>query len=162
MGLLNFITKGVRVEKKQSKRNTVVEVPNHGIFEHVQPHEGYPETIQQEANVGLQNGTSVFYDSPAASPLSGGGQFERELSGPTLGGRNILVVVPRTNEDVTHIVQNLQNGEACVINLENIEKADAQRRLDFLSGVICALGGTIRALDEKKYILTPQGLGVRG
>ena len=118
---------------------------------------------QAQAQLGIQTGTTIFYDNPASTPVvshqPSANPFERELSG---GGRNILVIVPKSNQDVTHIVQNLQNGEACVINLENIPQEEAQRRLDFLSGVICALGGTIRGLDDKKYILTPQGLGVRG
>ena len=88
--------------------------------------------------------------------------YSSSLGGPTLSSRNILVVVPNSTQDITHIVHNLQRGEACVINLERIPHADAQRRLDFLSGVICALGGSIKGLDEYKYILTPQGLGVRG
>lgn len=87
--------------------------------------------------------------------------FTGVFGGATLGNRSILVVTPRANTDVTSIVANLQNGEACIITLDGMSTADAQRRLDFLSGVVCAIGGTIRPLDNAKYVLTPSGLGVK-
>ena len=83
------------------------------------------------------------------------------LGGSTLGHRNVLVIVPRTQEAVTEVVKNLQAGEVCIINLEPLPKEEATRRLDVLTGVVCTIGGHMHALDEFKYVLTPQGLGVR-
>ncbi|MCL2570467.1 MAG: cell division protein SepF [Firmicutes bacterium] len=140
MGFWRFISKGVKVEKKEKKGGTVtLEPPVDYMSE--QPTPLFKE--QQLDNSHVFNDQSQY------------------LNGQVLGNRNVLVIAPSTNQDVTNIVQNLQNGEACVINLENIPLVDAQRRLDFLSGVICAMSGSIRALDKHKYILTPQGLGVR-
>lgn len=86
--------------------------------------------------------------------------FESALAGNAIGNRNILVVAPNSNGDVSNIVTNLQAGEACVIDLENMPVEFAQRRLDFLSGVISALNGQIRPLNTHQYILTPDGMGV--
>ena len=98
---------------------------------------------------------------PAPQPQEEAISILYNLGGSSLSNRNILVIAPNTNGDITQIVQNLQRGEACVANLENMPLTTAQRRLDFLSGVICAIGGTIKAIDAQKYILTPQGLGVK-
>jgi len=83
------------------------------------------------------------------------------LGGSTLGHRNVLVIVPRTQDAVTEVVKNLQAGEVCIINLEPLPKEEATRRLDVLTGVVCTIGGHMHALDEFKYVLTPQGLGIR-
>ena len=192
MGLLNLITKGVRVEKKAVPQPQVQaeitaedltpppltleqpmfnQMPQHNsmssahqqlALHHPPPYQQHYMPYPAPQQDVMKSGTSIFFDSPHG--VSAGFSSPTFMSEPasTNGGRNILVVVPKSNQDVTHIVQNLQNGEACVINLESIPHAEAQRRLDFLSGVICALGGTIRGLDQQKYILTPQGLGVRG
>ncbi|MCL2846420.1 MAG: cell division protein SepF [Firmicutes bacterium] len=166
---MNFIAKGVKTEKKKKP------VPiSYDVDPAPQPTLEPPADLTPAAPVApvymetpapapqpssYANANSMLFEQPS---LSSTGQFNDALSGPTLGSRNILVVVPNTNQDIRHIVDNLQNAEACVVNLETIPFADAQRRLDFLSGVICAIGGTIRPLDQNKYILTPQGLGVKG
>ncbi|MCL2587359.1 MAG: cell division protein SepF [Firmicutes bacterium] len=146
MGFLNkFISKGVTVEKKQKPIQKKEPEFEPFILDMPSPPPPMVEAIP----------------TPEQPPQSNF-LFSGTLEGQTLGTRNVLVVTPHTNAEVTQIVQNLQRGEACVVNLEHIDEADARRRLDFLSGVICAIGGTIKGIDEKKFILTPQGLGVRG
>ncbi|MCL2755897.1 MAG: cell division protein SepF [Firmicutes bacterium] len=129
---MKLITKGFRVEGKNKK---YVEE-----FEQVEIPQPMMESLDH---------SSAFQ-----------GQFDHMLGGQSIGNRNILVITPATNQDIARIVENLQNNEACVIDLEKVAVVDAQRRLDFLSGVICALNGHIKPLDAHKYILTPQGLGV--
>jgi len=142
MGIMSFVSKGIKTKKKEEIERVTLEPP--ADFASAQAFEG----------VGV---SEALLDSNSAFINSYGNAF----TGATLGNRNILVISPNTNQDVNQIVENLQSGEACVINLENIPVADAQRRLDFLSGVICAMNGSIKPLDAHKYILTPQGLGVR-
>ena len=155
MGIMSLVTKGLRIDKKKKKGYdasiATLEPPMDG---HYPSPEFTAAHTSLFAESGLNN-SSAFQHSVA-------GQSNAYLNGATLGNRNILVITPNTNQDVTNIVENLQNGEACVVNLEGIPLADAQRRLDFLSGVICSINGQIRPLDTYKYILTPQGLGVRG
>lgn len=83
------------------------------------------------------------------------------LGGSTYGNRNILVITPSSNAEVTEVVTNLRNGDACIICLEGLDVTDAQRRLDFLSGVISAMNGSIKRLNANTYILTPTGIGVK-
>jgi hypothetical protein len=137
MGILDFFKKGVRVEKKKRGAD-----------------DDDMHAIVPVAPIGLQP------YSPKVEPTT-----ETAPQFPTFHGqalsRSILIIVPNTNADVTSIVENLQNGEACVINLETMPIHEAQRRLDFLSGVVCAMNGAIKPIDQHKFILTPQGLGVR-
>jgi len=115
----------------------------------------------QTLNLDFPTEVEQFDPEPKAQSQPEAILFSNALGGATLGNRNILVIVPNTNAEITQIVQNLQRGEACVVNLVSLSQEDAQRRLDFLSGVICAIGGTIKGLDQFKYVLTPQGLGVK-
>ena len=147
MGLKNLLSKGYRVESRErrEKQNGITLEPP-ADFNVGQPAQPQPNPLDMLDN------------SSAFSARSN--QYDNYLGGQSIGNRNILVITPSTNQDVSRIVENLQNNEACVIDLEKVPLADAQRRLDFLSGVICALNGNIKPLDAHKYILTPQGLGV--
>ena len=137
MGLINFISKGLRVDKKSKEQEITLASPMEFV---------------QEPCASTLNNNHAFEQQRA---------FDQMMQNQTHTGRQILVVVPHTNQDVNNIVANLQNNEACVIDFEQIPLAEAQRRLDFLSGVICAIDGAIRPLDKHKYILTPRGMSVR-
>ena len=160
MGMFDFVKKGLRKGTRKKKVVEDEEVVEKAIIPQATTLAPPIMYAQPQAQPQQPSGV-MFHESSLTSGMQSDNQFEGALDGQTLGNRNILVLTPYTNQDVTNIVQNLTNGEACVINLEPIPVADAQRRLDFLSGVICAIGGTIKPLDQNKYILTPQGLGVK-
>ena len=189
MGLVNWIFKGVKVEKRKAKTRSsdaVMDLTNLS-----------PEALAALPNLGAQdfgggNAASILFENTErqASPgfqydanSFGGGQFGASpgggfgvpsnafgapnafgasaLGGSSYGNRNILVVTPSSNAEVTEVVTNLRNGDACIVCLEGLDVTDAQRRLDFLSGVICAMNGSIKRLNANTYILTPTGIGVR-
>jgi len=151
MGLMDFITKGItKVDKKQQPQQQESLSMD---FSQYQPVE---QPVQPVAQPAL---STMNYTQPQQYESSS--YLNNALNGHSYDARNILVSIPNTDADITKIVQNLQNGEACVACLETIPLHEAQRRLDFLSGVVCAMKGKIEALDQYKYILTPPGLGVR-
>ena len=166
MGMFNWALKGVRFEKRETQTNDVQmhQAP------HVPLHQ--PQEAPQVEQISSQRAvaTSILYPrtdtmqsmpTPMPDNNNYGGHFNNAFGGQTLTNRNILVSSPRNKHDVTVVVENLKHGDPCIICLDDMPVADAQRQLDFLSGVICALGGDIRALDANKYILTPSGVGVR-
>jgi len=89
------------------------------------------------------------------------GGFNSAFAGNTIGNRQILVIAPRNDGEVISIVEHLKTNEAVIINFEGMPLENVQRRLDFLSGVACGLGGVIRPLDANKFIMTPSGIGVK-
>ena len=171
MGLFNWISKGVRVEKRVPKtrsQEAVMDLQSLSA-ENLAPQQGVQDlsginiaSILFE-NTERQVNQTYSYDPNA--PFSGGQHYQQfgasALGGQTYNNRNILVVTPSSNAEVTEVVTNLRNGDACIICLEGLDITDAQRRLDFLSGVICAMNGSIKRLNANTYILTPTGIGVR-
>ena len=165
MGILNWAMKGVNVESRKTQNNKggasvapgqVVETPMQNAIPNLNdfsaPIAGEPQasSILFSHTEPVQNAYQMY-----------GNNLANALGGATLGNRNILIITPKTNADVSGVVQNLQNGDACIVCFEEMSAQDAQRRLDFLSGVICAIGGSIKALNSYTYILTPSGIGVR-
>ena len=159
MGLFKWINKGVRVDKGDI---AVADVEPVLQMQGLNMQSEFSSA--QEQNAPTFASSALFdrnFDIASGSHLSSNNQFSQTLSGPTLGNRNILVVAPKSEKDVQHIVENLSHGEACIVNFEGMPVADAQRRLDFLSGVVCAIGGSIKQLDPNKYILTPNTMGIK-
>ena len=178
MGLFNWISKGVKVEKRKPKtrsQDAVVELQQLSPDFNEQPPTAYTahEMGNTAASILFENTerqTNQMYQFDPNAPFAlgqqqyasnAGGFAASALGGATYGNRNILVVTPSSNAEVTEVVNNLRNGDACVVCLEGLDVTDAQRRLDFLSGVICAMNGSIKRLNANTYILTPTGIGVR-
>lgn len=74
--------------------------------------------------------------------------------------KEISVICPEKFSDVEMLITRLRNKEGVIVDFENIPPALAQRMLDFLSGGVYALSGTVRKLKYRMYILIPQGVKI--
>jgi hypothetical protein len=180
MGLFNWVFKGVQVEKRKSRTHSpdaVVDLQHVSVDSSVSADDGANDiggglsaaSILFENTERQQMGQSGYQYGQAG--MQAGGQYGNggaqghfgasAINGASYGNRNILVVTPSSNNEVNEIVSNLRNGDACIVCLEGLDIIDAQRRLDFLSGVIHALNGNIKRLNANTYVLTPTGIGVK-
>lgn len=146
MGFWNFISKGVDVEKKRVGGETTAGATAISVMTEEAP---VPQSNMFELSFGSQQ--------PQQSMHS----FGSVLGGANLSSRNILITTPRTTADTSNIVEHLKTGEACIVCVDGLAAELAQRRIDFLSGVVRALNGTLKQLDAGKYVLTPNGVGVK-
>ena len=81
----------------------------------------------------------------------------------TIAGKQYLrMATPRSIDDVKGIINVLQGGDPVIVDCSRINERDSQRVIDFLSGAVFALGGTQQAIGEKKFALTPGGMGIVG
>ena len=85
--------------------------------------------------------------------------FNSTLMGPTTVNQNLLVISPKSADEISAILSNLASGNACIVSLANI--SDAQRHLDYICGFMNAIGGTIMQRTQTEYILTPKGVGIK-
>lgn len=76
--------------------------------------------------------------------------------------QNLVVYEPRTPEDVQLLIDYLKQREPAVVNLNNIEPNAAQRILDFVSGAIYALSGSVHRVEPSGniFLLSPEGVGI--
>ena len=74
--------------------------------------------------------------------------------------QNVVVYEPRTPEDVQFLIDYLKQHEPAVVNLDNVEPIAAQRILDFVSGAIYALSGSVHRIAGNIFLLSPEGVGI--
>ena len=74
----------------------------------------------------------------------------------------MVVAQPDTFDDAKDICDHLKSNKPVVINLEGIEKHDAQRIIDFLSGSIYALDGSIQKVSCDIFVIAPNSVDVSG
>ncbi len=74
----------------------------------------------------------------------------------------VVILQPDKFEDAQDISDHLKNNKPIVVNLENIEKEEAQRIVDFLSGAVYALDGNIQKVSTGIFLVAPQNVDIMG
>ena len=74
--------------------------------------------------------------------------------------QNVLVYEPTNYNDVQTLIDYLKRKEPAIINLDGVDAAVAQRVLDFTSGAMYALNGSVLRISGNIFLLSPEGVGV--
>lgn len=75
----------------------------------------------------------------------------------------LISVKPVTyTEAATEIADHIREHRSVILNLEDTEKSEARRILDFVSGAAYVLDGKVRRVSEKSYIVAPNNVDVSG
>lgn len=90
------------------------------------------------------------YDSPSYAQTSMNGY----------GNKNIVFFYPKSYSEVKELIDYLKQGESVMLNLDGISDEEAQRMLDFASGAVYAVSGSIKRVSGNIFLLTPEGLGI--
>ena len=81
---------------------------------------------------------------------------------PISGGMKMIVYHPVSYEDTQAIIDNLKNRKPVIVNMEELEVDSAQRILDFLSGAVYALIGTMCKISRGIFVVAPNNYDVVG
>jgi cell division inhibitor SepF len=90
---------------------------------------------------------------------NGGKNKENEIDGT--GGKMILLE-PRAYSESQQIADHLKNRNSVVVNLKRVTSDQAKRIIDFLSGCIYAIGGTMKKVGVGIYLCAPKNVNVQG
>lgn len=72
----------------------------------------------------------------------------------------VLVVEPRAFEEVQTIVDQLRQRRPVILNVEALDKEQAQRILNFLGGAIYALNGETQRVSSGIFIFAPANVDI--
>lgn len=74
----------------------------------------------------------------------------------------MVLFEPRSYDEANEIAKRIKEQRAVVVNLHKLTREYAQRTIDFLSGVIYALDGTIEKIGTNVILCTPKTMRVAG
>jgi len=69
--------------------------------------------------------------------------------------RRITTVHPRSYNDARKIGEAFRDGTPVIMNLSDMDDADAKRLVDFSAGLIFGLHGAIERVTNKVFLLSP-------
>lgn len=74
----------------------------------------------------------------------------------------MVLFEPRSFDEAEEVAKRLKENRAAVVNLHKLQRDYAQRTIDFLTGVIFALDGSIQKIGHNVILCAPRTIGVHG
>ncbi|AEI42585.1 cell division protein SepF [Paenibacillus mucilaginosus] len=78
--------------------------------------------------------------------------------------KNVRVILhePRSYEETQEIADHLRSRRPVVVNLQRIRSDQATRIVDFISGTVYALNGSISKIGPNIFLCTPDTVEIHG
>nr|WP_209808918.1 cell division protein SepF [Ammoniphilus resinae] len=74
----------------------------------------------------------------------------------------VVLVEPRSYEEVQDIADHLRSRRAVIINLQRVNQDQAKRIIDFISGTVYALNGDIHKVGTSIFMCAPDNVDIQG
>ena len=101
--------------------------------------------------------------APAAAPVSAPSSgFSGQVLNMHSGKQEVVLFHAKTFDDAAKAANELRNKRAVILNMENVDKALTRRVVDFLSGAVYALDGSVKKIAQCTYLFCPHNMAVVG
>ena len=98
-----------------------------------------------------------------AAPVTASTGFKGQVVSMSTGSKQEVVLFrPTSFNDTSKAADDLRNRKAVLLNLENVDKAMSRRVVDFLSGCVYAVDGSVKKVAQSAYIFCPHNMDVVG
>ena len=78
------------------------------------------------------------------------------------GKQEVVLFHAKTFDDAAKAANELRRKKAVILNMENVDKALTRRVVDFLSGSVYALDGSVKKVAQSTYLFCPHNMDVVG
>lgn len=131
-----------------------------GLAEDDDRYQAYEEYDEDEFDVLTEDDDDREESRRAAVTPIGRGQVARVVQHPSSEMHRITTIHPRTYNDAKTIGENFRSGTPVIMNLTDMDDADAKRLVDFSAGLIFGLHGSIERVTNKVFLLSPANVEV--
>jgi cell division inhibitor SepF len=124
-----------------------------GLAEEDERYDGYDDYDEPAAGheSSVRDGRSA-----AVTPLPQRTPVARVVRDVEVGALNrITTIHPRTYNEAKNIGESFRDGTPVIMNLTDLDDADAKRLVDFAAGLVFGLHGAIERVTSKVFLLSP-------
>jgi len=118
-----------------------------------------PAPVEDEEDDDYGFGMTAAPAAPAAPAASFSGRVVNMSTGAK---QEVVLFRPANFGETTKAADALRSNKAVVLNLENVDKAMSRRVVDFLSGCVYALSGSVKKIAQSAYLFCPHNMDVVG
>ncbi len=101
-------------------------------------------------------------DSSFQSSNSSNSGFNGQVLNMNSGKQEVVLFHAKTFDDAAKAADELRRKKAVILNMENVDKALTRRVVDFLSGSVYALDGSVKKIAQSTYLFCPHNMDIVG
>jgi len=118
--------------------------------------DGYEAYEDYGESPARQDASAREERSAAVTPLPARTPVARVVRDVEVGALNrISTIHPRTYNEAKNIGESFREGTPVIMNLTDLDDADAKRLVDFAAGLVFGLHGSIERVTSKVFLLSP-------
>ena len=100
--------------------------------------------------------------APATASAAPSAGFSGQVLNMNSGKQEVVLFHAKTFDDAAKASDELRKKKAVILNMENVDKALTRRVVDFLSGSVYALDGSVKKIAQSTYLFCPHNMDVVG
>ena len=104
--------------------------------------------------------SAVKEEEPVSATASS--SFSGQVLNMNAGKQEVVLFHAKTFDDAAKAADELRKRKAIILNMENVDKALTRRVVDFLSGAVYALDGSVKKIAQSTYLFCPHNMAVVG
>lgn len=116
-----------------------------------------PRSRRTSPFASTQDTENSFSASNATSTGFGG-----QVINMSSGKQEVVLFHAKSFENAAKAADELRRKKAVILNMENVDKALTRRVVDFLSGSVYALDGSVKKIAQSTYLFCPHNMDVVG
>ena len=101
------------------------------------------------------------YDAAPAASVASTPSFSGQVVNMA-GKQEVVLFHAKTFDDAAKAADELRRRKAVILNMENVDKSLTRRVVDFLSGAVYALDGSVKKIAQCTYLFCPHNMAVVG
>ena len=106
-------------------------------------------------------GETDSYTAPAPAATTSTG-FSGQVLNMGSGKQEVVLFHAKSFDSAAKAADELRRKKAVILNMENVDKALTRRVVDFLSGAVYALDGSVKKIAQSTYLFCPHNMDVVG
>ncbi len=118
--------------------------------------------LQEEEEIIEREQVVEQHDEPETNPFEARRNKGNVVSIHSQKNVRMIMSEPRNYEDTQDIADHLRSRRSVVVNLHKARQDQAVRIVDFLSGTVYALNGTITKVGPNIFLCTPDNVDILG
>jgi cell division inhibitor SepF len=115
----------------------------------------YEPEYEEYAPEAVANGVAWQDEYPPGSAIPVAPNNVVGMPGREIGQTEILMVEPRSFEEIPEVVSALKERKSVILNVSLMDAESAQRSVDFVAGGAYAIDGRQERLAETVFLFTP-------
>ena len=105
---------------------------------------------------------STYSSAASSASVNAGSGFSGQVLNMGSGKQEVVLFHAKSFDSAAKAADELRKKKAVILNMENVDKSLTRRVVDFLSGSVYALDGSVKKIAQSTYLFCPHNMDVVG